>query len=278
MKPGNKRLFDKSITYLLLIVIGLMMCFPFYWLVRSSVMSRGEIFSMPIVWWPSEFHFENYFKAFTAVDFPLYFKNTLILVGLNVVGVVFSNSFIAFGFSRIQFRTRDFWFGLVLATMMIPGIVLFIPQFIFWKEVGGYDTYFPLALPAFFGASFYTFLLRQFYTSIPKDYDEAAVVDGANFFQIYYKLILPMSTPALMTVGLFTFMGVWNDYIGPTIYLSSEEKWNLSLGLRSFLGTYSKSWELLLAGATITILPLMIVFFFAQKKFIEGANLTGVKG
>jgi multiple sugar transport system permease protein len=104
------------------------------------------------------------------------------------------------------------------------------------------------------------------------------VVDGANFFQIYYKLILPMSTPALMTVGLFTFMGVWKDYIGPTIYLSSEEKWNLSLGLRSFLGTYSKSWELLLAGATITILPLMIVFFFAQKKFIEGANLTGVKG
>lgn len=267
-----------AINYALLILFALTMIFPFYWLLRSSFMNQSEIFLIPIKWLPSELKWSNYKEALTVVPFALYFKNTLFLVAVNVLGAVFSNSFVAFGFARIAFKTRQFWFAVVLLTMMLPAAVMLIPQFVGWKLVGGYNTYMPLTIPAFFGSAFYIFLLRQFYSTIPHEYDEAAYVDGANYLQIYWKILLPLSKPALMTVGLFTFMGVWNDFFGPLLYLNDNSKWNLSLGLQSFIGEYVSQWELLMAGATVVLIPLVIVFFFTQKTFIEGVALTGVKG
>ncbi|MFD1676253.1 carbohydrate ABC transporter permease [Alicyclobacillus fodiniaquatilis] len=268
----------KIVLYVLLTVFTILMLFPFFWLLRSSFMSSREIFSVPMKWWPSQLLWSNFVQTFQDAPFALYFRNTLFLVVVNLIGAILSNSFIAFGFARIKFKGRNFWFVCVLLTMMIPSVVMFIPQFIGWKVLGAYNSYWPLTLPSFFGNSFFIFLLRQFYLSIPLDYDEAAFIDGANYFTIYSKVILPLSKPAMVTVGVFTFMGTWNDYFNPMLYLSSQKLWTLQLGLSSFLGQYTSNWQLVMAGALVTLLPMLIVFFFAQKTFIEGISLSGVKG
>jgi multiple sugar transport system permease protein len=269
----------KVFLYLILILISIAMLFPFFWLVRSALMNQVEIFTMPVKWLPAKLLWSNFTEALTAAPFGLYFINTVILVVLNVIGAVISNSFIAFGFSRIQFKTRNFWFGFVLMTLMLPGAVMLIPQFIGWKAVGAYDTYVPLALPAFFGNAFFIFLLRQFYASIPFEYDEAARVEGANYFQIWLKIIVPLSKPALVTIAVFTFMNVWNDFMGPLLYLSDDQKWTLALGLQGFQGQYTSQWNYLMAAATVMFAPLVILFFFAQKHIMSGANISGgIKG
>jgi multiple sugar transport system permease protein len=277
-KSLKERTFKVSL-YLLLIVISIAMLFPFFWLVRSALMNQVEIFTMPVKWLPSELLWSNFKEALTAAPFGLYFLNTVLLVVLNVVGAVISNSFIAFGFSRINFKTRNFWFGFVLMTLMLPGAVMLIPQFIGWKAVGAYNTYVPLVLPAFFGNAFFIFLLRQFYSSIPYEYDEAARVEGANYFQIWLKIIVPLSKPALVTIAVFTFMNVWNDFMGPLLYLSDDSKWTLALGLQGFQGQYTSQWNYLMAAATVMFAPLVILFFFAQKQIMSGANINGgIKG
>ncbi|GGE25812.1 sugar ABC transporter permease [Pullulanibacillus camelliae] len=274
-----KEIIYKTFIYLLLILISLIMIFPFYWLIRSALMTQVEVFTMPVKWLPSIPQWSNFKEALTSAPFGLYFKNTIFLVVLNVFGALLSNSFIAFGFARISFKTRNFWFGFVLMTLMLPGAVMLIPQFVGWKVVGAYNTYFPLILPAFFGNAFNIFLLKQFYSTIPIEYDEAAKVEGANYLQIWYKIILPLSKPALVTIGVFTFLSVWNDFMGPLLYLNDESKWTLALGLQSFQGHYSSQWNLLMAAAVVMFAPLVILFFFAQKQIMSGANLTGgIKG
>ncbi|MEM3423734.1 MAG: carbohydrate ABC transporter permease [Nitrososphaeria archaeon] len=273
-----KRLLYQTLIYVILIVMSCIFIFPFYWLIRSSFMNSAEIFTLPMKWWPTHLQLGNFREALTIRPFNVYFRNTIFLVTLNLIANIFSNSYIAFGFSRINFRGRDFWFAMLLSTLMIPYSVILIPQFIGWKIVGAFDTFWPLTFPQFFGSAFYIFLLRQFYMGIPKEYDEAASVDGANYFYIYWKIILPLSKPALMTVGVFTFMNTWNDFFGPLIYLNSESKLTLALGLRSFMGQYVSQWNLLMAASTVTILPVIIVFFLAQRAFIEGITFSGLKG
>lgn len=275
---ANTKFISKIIIYILLIVLSCAFLFPLFWLVRSSFMTSSEIFAMPIKWLPERLRWENFHEALTLRPFNVYFKNTIFLVAINLLANIFSNSYIAFGFSRIDFRGKNFWFALLISTLMVPYSVILIPQFIGWKAIGAYDTFWPLALPAFFGNAFFVFLLRQFYAGIPMEYDEAAFIDGANYFQIYWKIILPLSKPALMTVGVFTFMNTWNDFFGPLIYLSSESRLTLALGLRSFMGQYVSQWHLLMAASTVTILPMIIVFFFCQRAFIEGITFSGLKG
>lgn len=264
--------------YLILVMMCFICIFPFLWMLRSSVMSDKEIFAMPIQWLPKELKLENYAEAFIALPFGRYFLNSALITVLNVVGSIFSASFAAYGYTRFNFKGKKFFFGVLLSTMMIPYTVLMIPQFIGWSAVGAVDTYLPLIVPAFFGSAFNIFLVRQFYMGIPKAYDEAALIDGANYLQIYFKIILPASKPALCSIGVFSFMNSWNDFMGPLLYINSPEKKTISLGLQYFIGQYTQQWNLLMAAACVTIIPMIAVFFFAQRYFIEGITFSGLKG
>lgn len=274
----GKNKIAKLVIRVLLIFMSVICIFPFFWLVRSSFMTSSEIFAMPMKWLPETLLIENYKNALTQVPFGRYFINTLIIVFANVIGSIFSSSFAAFGFSRINFRGRNFFFVLVLSTMMIPSSVILIPQFFGWKAVGAYNTFWPLIAPAFFVNAFFIFLLKQFYSSIPKDYDEAAFIDGAGYITIYSKVILPLSRPALATVGVFSFMWNWNDFFGPLIYLKDQKHYTLALGLQSFMGQYVSNWNYLMAASAVVIVPMIVLFFFAQKAFIEGITFSGIKG
>ena len=268
----------KAGIHIILCLLSLVFIFPFFWLIRSSVMSSAEIFAVPMRWIPSTIHWENYQEALTAFPFVLYLKNTLIIVLLNIAGNVLSSSFAGFGFARMAFPGKNFLFGLVISTMMIPSSVLQIPQFIIWQMIGCYDTYAPLTIPSFFLNAFYIFLMRQFIMTIPRNYDEAALIDGAGYLSIYSRIVLPLTKPAVATVCVFSFMGAWNDFVGPLIYLRSSEKYTLSLGLQSFLDRYVNQWHYLMAASTVVILPMLILYFFAQRYFIEGITFSGIKG
>lgn len=274
----NREKKGKIISYSLLAVISVMMLFPFFWMVRSAFMTNREITTVPIQWIPSEFNFDNFVEAFTKEAFGRYFVNSIIIVLINMVGAVLSSSFIAFGFSRLKFRGRNLWFALLMSTMMIPYTVLMIPQFLIWQAVGGYNTFLPLTIPCFFGTAFNIFLVKQFYSGIPKEYDEAALVDGANYFVIYSRIILPMAKPVLCTVGVFTFMNTWNDFMGPLLYLDKPELKTVSLALQNFMGQHTSQWNLLMAVATVITIPMIAVYFAAQRYFIEGITFSGLKG
>ncbi len=268
----------KLISYILLTLIAITMLFPFFWMVRSAFMTNREITTVPIQWLPSEINLDNFIEAFTKENFGRYFLNSIFIVVINVVGAVLSSSFIAFGFSRLKFKGRNVWFALLLSTMMIPYTVLMIPQFLIWQAVGGYNTFLPLTVPCFFGSAFNVFLVKQFYSGIPKEYDEAALVDGANYFTIYAKIIMPMAKPAFCTVGVFTFMNTWNDFMGPLLYLDDQNLKTVSLALQNFMGQHTSQWNLLMAVATVITIPMIVVYFVAQRYFIEGITFSGLKG
>lgn len=269
---------NKSIYYIILILLSFVMLFPFFWMVRSSFMSYREIMSVPIRWFPSSLKLDNYIEAFTSAPFGRYFINSAIIAIANVVGSVFSSSFIAFGFSRLRFKGQKLWFALLISTMMLPNTVLMIPQFIMWQTVGAYNTFIPLILPSFFGKAFNIFLVRQFFSGIPKDYDEAAFLDGANYFVIYSRIMLPMLKPPLCTVAVFAFMGSWNDFMGPLLYLDKVNLKTVSLALQNFMGQHTNQWHLLMAVATVITIPMIVMYFIAQRYLIEGISFSGVKG
>ena len=273
--PGLKL----AAVYGSLFVISALFLLPFIWMVRSALMNLSQIFEMPPVWIPDPIQWDNFTRALTILPFDRFFVNTVIIVAVSVAGTVLSSTIAAFGFSRILWKGRNLVFGILLSSMMLPGAVTLIPTFLGWRMLGFYDTYAPLLVPAFFGGGmFNVFLLRQFYMTIPRDFDEAAVMDGAGYFQIYWRIILPLSRSAIIVVALFTFMGAWNDFFGPLIYLKSTEKFTLALGLQMFQGAYTSQWDLLMAASTAVVLPCVIVFLIGQKYFLEGIALTGLKG
>lgn len=274
----KRRKIKKIIITIVLILLSIIMLFPFFWMLRSSFMTKREIFTTPIQWLPERLRVENYINAFGKVNFGRSLLNSLFIAVVNVIGSILSSSFIAFGFSRLRFPGKNVWFALLLSTMMIPSTVLIIPQFLGWRAVGGYNTFLPLIVPCFFGSAFNVFLMRQFYSGIPKDYDEAALMDGANYFTIYRKIILPMSKPAVCTVGVFAFMNSWNDFMGPLLYLEKDELKTVSLVLQNFMGEHSSAWNQMMALATVITIPMIIVYFMAQKYFIEGITFSGLKG
>ena len=278
MKHSAKSLVTRVLMWICIILLCIISLFPFFWMVRSSLMTKTEIFGTPMRWLPETIQWQNYRDALTQVPFARYFLNSLFLVVVNIIGKLLSSSLVAFGFSRIEFRGKNIWFAIVIATMMIPWSVLLIPQFMLWNVVGFYNTYVPLTLPAFFLDGFYIFLLRQFFSTLPRDYDEAAILDGASYFTIYSRIIMPLCKPALMTVCVFTFMNTWNDFIGPMIYLKDPKMSTVSLGLQMFISQYTTEWHLMMAAATVAIVPMIIMFFFAQRYFIEGMTFAGIKG
>ena len=269
-------------VWITLVLGACVMSLPFLWLVTSSLKTELAVFRFPPQWIPRPALFSNYVEAWTHRPFSLYLGNTALILGFNLFATVASASLCAYGFARIEFPGRELWFKIVLATLMLPSIVMLIPQFIIFTRIGWMDTFLPLIVPAFFGGgAFNIFLLRQFFRSLPGELSDAARIDGATELGIFARIMLPLAKPALATVGVFTFMGVWNDFMGPLLYLSKDpDKFTVALGLAMFRQAFSgrTRWDLLMAASTMMILPVIIVFFFAQRTFIQGIQLTGMKG
>jgi multiple sugar transport system permease protein len=264
-----------------LIVVSVLLGFPLLWMVLTSFKTNPQALAEPVVWWPHPFEWSNYPQFLSAVPFYRYFLNTLMYAAVTIVGVCISSSLVAYGFSRIRWRGRDVLFQVMVSTLLIPFFATLIPLFIVYKDLHWVGWYLPLMIPTFLGSSvFSTFLLRQFFMTIPEALSDAARVDGANEFYIYSRIILPMSKPALATVILFQFIYCWNDYIGPLIYIDNQVWYPLSLGLYQVLGTYTTNWPWVMAAATAATAPIIILFFFTQRTFIQGIAIqgTGVKG
>lgn len=266
-------------VYLFLIAGALVCLFPFYWMLRSSFMDIGQIFVMPPIMIPDPVVTTNYKDALDVMPYMKYLGNTLIIVVSNVAGAILSASLCAFSFSRLRWKGRDKVFMVILTSLMMPGIVTMIPTFVMWSKIGLTNSLIPLSVPIWFGGGVYNvFLFRQFFMGIPKELDEAAYVDGASFFKVYWKIILPLSKSVIVVVGIFSFLGSWNDFMGPLIYLNDEAKFTLSLGLQMFQGSYGAQWQLLMAASILVLLPAMIIFFIGQKHIMEGIATTGIKG
>lgn len=276
----QRRLIKNSILHVVLITASFGFMFPFLWMLFTALKTPQELLQGFNQFFPKTPQWGNFAKAVTAIPFFLYLKNSLIIVILAVTGTLISATMTAYAFAKLRWKGRDKWFLIMLATMMIPIQVILIPTYIMYSFIGWLGTRLPLIVPAFFGggAAFYIFLLRQFFKGIPKELTESAIIDGANHFQIFFKIMLPLSKPALLTVGLFTFMGTWNDYFGPLIFLSNPDQWTLALGLRSFQTQFGGRFDLMMAASILIMLPTLVLFFFAQKSFIEGITFTGIKG
>ena len=277
MRNSNEAIV-RGVVYLLLIALSVVFVAPFVWLVSTSLKPDSQILVYPPVWIPSPVRWQNYVEGLTAIPFGLYLLNTLLICAIHVVGAVWSSSMVAYGLSRIPWRGREVLFALIVGTMLLPPQVTMVPVFGIFKTLGWLDTYLPLTVPSFFGGAFNIFLLRQFFRTIPNELTESARLDGASEWDNYRYIVLPLAKPALWTVALFAFIGSWNDYLGPLIYLFDDRKYTLSLGLAMFRNQYGAEWGQMMAVSTIVTVPLIILFFFTQRTFVKGITMTGMKG
>lgn len=270
----------KIFIWILLILGALLMFMPFLWMLSSSLKAEQQVFQYPPQLIPNPAMWSNYVEALIYKPFGLYIRNTLFLVAVNLFAVVISSSFCAYGFARLRFPGRDIWFVVLLATMMMPYYVLMIPIFIMFTRLHWIDTYLPLTVPTFFGGgAFNIFLMRQFFRSIPAELSDAATIDGCNEFQIYWKIMMPLAKPALVSIGILSFLGTWNDFVGPLLYIKSPDLFTVSIGLAGFRSIMRSRWDLLMAASTAMTVPVVALFFAAQRYFFEsgGITLTGLK-
>ncbi|MFC4599524.1 carbohydrate ABC transporter permease [Cohnella hongkongensis] len=266
---------NQVVVSLVLMAGSLLFLSPLWWMFVTSVKTMQEVMAYPPTWWPSEVVWSNYVKAWNSAPFTRYTLNTLFISGFVVLGSVLSNSFVAYGFAKIRFRGRDFLFTVVLGTMMLPGFVTLIPQYILFAKLGWLNTYLPLIIPPFTAGAFFIFLNRQFLLSIPNELIEAAKIDGASHFYTWSRLMLPLTKPILATTAIFTFNGSWNDLLGPLLYLNDEKLYTLQIGLSTFKGQVQTQWHYLMAASLLVLLPVVALFFAFQKYFIKGMDLTG---
>jgi len=270
--------------HLALIALAIPAALPLIWMVSTSLRLESAVYSQkagtafsisslipqPVEW-------SNYSKALQTVPLDLYLRNTLFLCAFTVLGAVISSAFVAYGFAKIQFRGSKTLFLIMIATMALPGQVTMIPVFSLFRTLGWYGTYLPLIVPSFFGAPFYIFLLTQFYRSLPEDIAESARIDGAGELGIFLRMTLPLSKSALATCALFQFLATWNDFFGPLLYINDPSKYTLAYGLQQFLSAYGGQWAQLMAASTLFTIPIILLFFFAQRTFIQGIATTGGK-
>lgn len=280
MKPIRKKFRPSMLlVYALLIFISCICIVPLYWMFRSSLMSNGEIFQYPPLFFPESMRWDNYRKAFESFDAVKYFGNTLKILIPCVLGTVLTSAMAGYALARVKFPGRKVWFALVVCSMILPGHVTLIPQYITYSKLGMINTYWPFYFAAWFGGgATNVFLMRQFMMTLPRDYDEAAYLDGANRVQIFTRIILPMIVPILITVSIFSFMGYWNDFQGPLIYLQTDDNFTLALGMMQFRSEKSNRHNLMMAAGMVMVVPAIILYGVGQKYFIEGINLTGIKG
>ncbi len=272
----------RLLIFTVLFVGAIMMIAPFAFLISSSLKTETQVFQYPIQWIPDPVRWMNYVEALTQKPFFLYFLNTMVIVLFNQAAVLLTASLVGYGFARIEFPGRGFWFSVALATMMLPYYVTMVPQFIMFSRFGWMNSYLPLIVPYFFGGgAFNVFLFRQFFRTIPEDFSDAARMDGSSEFGIYWRIFLRLATPVLITVSIFTFMASWNDFIGPLLYVNSPEKFTIALGLaqyRSMMGVGRTRWDLLMAASVAMIGPVVLLFFVLQRYFIKGVVMSGIKG
>ncbi len=275
-----RRVLGAALTYLILSAGSLLFLFPLYWQVSTSLKTWQDAQRFPPVWVPWPPRFQNYVELMERFPVAQYLRNTVFIVVLVIVGVLLSSSLAAYGFSRLRMPGRDIIFLILLSTLMLPGAVLVIPQFVLFQTLHWVNTYKPLIVPAFFGNPFSIFLLRQFFLTIPLDLEDAARIDGAGYVRTYAQIVLPLARPALLAIAIYTFLGTWNDFFGPLIYLSDREKYTLAVALRYLQGSVRSRPEnhLLMAAATLSIIPCIFIFLLAQRQFIQGTVVTGVKG
>jgi len=257
------------------------MFIPFLWMISTSLKEDGDVFLIPIQWFPNPIVWSNYPAALVYQPFFTYFWNSVQVTFLAVLGSVFTASLVAFAFARLRAPGKNILFGILLATLMLPGEVTLVPIYLIFRQLGWLDTYLPLVIPSWLGGSaFYIFLLRQFFMTLPTELDDAAKIDGANLFGIYWRIIMPLSKPVLASVAIFAFFAHWNNFQGALIYLTSLDKYTIPVGLRLYLSTSGNNmhWNYLMAATLVSVLPPIIVFITSQRFFVEGAVLSGVKG
>lgn len=266
------------IIYIVLTVAGLVFLLPFLWMLSTSLKPDTQLFVSPPVWIPNPIAWENYYGAITSVPFFTYAKNTLLVASISTFGAILTNPVAGYSLARIKWKGRETLFIITLAVMMVPAQVTMVPLFIVFSKMDMVGTFFPLILPSFFGAPFFIFLMRQFFKQLPRDLEDAARIDGCSEFGIYFRIMLPLIQPAILTVALFQFINSWNDFMGPLIYLNDEKMYTLQLGLQQFKQAYNTIWNQLMAASVLVALPIIILYFFVQKSFIQGITFGGIKG
>ena len=281
MKFSNTTLISNTLRYSLLAIGGVIRFIPLGWMLSTSLKMPGTEFTFPPELIPRPVIWSNYVDAVTRPGHPffLYARNSVVITLTATFGTVLTSSFVAFGFARIRFRGRDFWFIVLLSTLMLPDVVRLIPSFILFKLLGWIDTLLPLIVPFWFGVNaFYVFLIRQYFRTIPLELDEAALMDGASYLRIYWQVLLPISGPVLGAVTIFSVLSHWNDFLGPLIYTNSVDLRTLALGLRFFMSRTGTDWNQLMAASTLMLAPILVLFFSMQRYFIRGIHMTGFGG
>lgn len=275
--PWRRRL-PAILQHGILIAAVLVMMVPFYWMLISSLKTNAEIFAKPIEWFPFPGRWHTYSDALNhpGFDFLRLLWNSLYYSGLVTIGTVLSSALVGYGLARFDFPGKGVLFSVTIATLIIPGVVTFIPTYVLFQKLGLLGSYTPLILPAFLGNAFWIFMLRQFFMGVPRELIDAARIDGANELRIFWQVVLPLVQPALVVVAVFTLMGTWNDFFGPLIYLSDPDKYPLSLGLYAFRAQRSTEWALLMAASVLVTIPMILLFAFGQKYFLTGIKTTGI--
>ena len=278
MTRKRKTAITKILSSAILMIASLTMLFPFYWMVKTALMTNKAALEFPpkLISWP--LFWGNFIEIFQTTGIGRAFLNSAFIAVVSTVGVLFFSSLAAFSFTKLHFRHAKFWFGAFFATMLIPSQILLIPMYVLFSKIGWVDSFLPLIVPQVMINGYGVFLIRQFMVSVPDSYIEAARIDGLSNFGIYWKIMLPLCKPALVTLGVFTFVGNWNNFIGPLIYIDSEELFTLPLIINSFRTEYTIQWGLLMAASAVSVIPMIIVYLFAQKSFVAGISMAGLKG
>lgn len=277
-QTGRERLWLISLQLLLTVAV-ISFLVPTLWMLSSSLKASTEIFTHPIQWLPRQPEWENYVKIFQLQPLLLFLRNTLLIVFWAVIGTVLSSALVAYSFARLRWPGRDFWFALLLATMMLPDVVTLVPRFLLFRNLGWLDTFLPLIVPHWFGINaIYVFLMRQFFRGIPLELEDAAAIDGAGRLRVLLQILLPLSLPVIATVAVFALLQHYNDYLNPLIYIRSRELWPLALALQAYNDAYVRNWELVFAASTVMVAPVLVIFIVAQRFFVQGIALTGFGG
>jgi multiple sugar transport system permease protein len=268
----------RVLLYVILAIGAVIFAAPLVWMISTSLKNEGLVYQIPIVWIPPEPKWDNYVRGWNVLPFPTFYANTIFLTVVNIIGLVLSSSLVAFGFARIRFWMRDTIFIVLLATMMLPSQVTLIPIYLFWTKLGAVNTFWPLIVPQWLTNAYNVFLLRQFFMSINTELDDAARIDGAGWFRIYWNIVMPLSMPALGVIAIQAFAWNWNNFFDPLIYLNEPKNFTIAIGLRLFQTQQSQRIPETMAMTVVALLPVLIVFYIAQAKFIQGIVISGVKG